>query len=296
MQNKKIAWRISITTIVFNFSLAIIKFLAGFLSNSGAMVSDAIHTVSDVATTIIAMVGVSLGNIEEDDSHRYGHERIECIASLILSFILFVTGFEIGISGIRILLNNELDSLETPGIFALVVACISIVSKEIMYQYTIRGARKIKSDALKADAWHHRSDSLSSIGALIGIILSRMGYKFGDPIASIIIALLICKVSIDIFLEATNKLVDKSCDDEEIKQIEKIVLKQKGVLGIDDIKTRIFGSKIYVDIEISADGRKTLEETHKIAEVVHDKVEQEFSEIKHIMVHVNPYRGKKNEK
>lgn len=296
MQNKKIAMRISITTIISNFSLAVVKFLAGILSNSGAMVSDAIHTASDVATTIIAMIGVSLGNVEEDENHRYGHERIECIASLILSFVLLITGFEIGISGARILINNEFESLETPGILALIVACISIVSKEIMYQYTIRGAKKIKSDALKADAWHHRSDSLSSIGALIGIILSRMGYKFGDPLASIIIAVLICKVAIEIFVEATNKLVDKSCDEEQIKQIEKIVLKQKGVLGIDDIKTRIFGSKIYVDIEISADGKKTLEETHKIAELVHEKVEKEFSDIKHIMVHVNPYRGNKNEK
>ena len=156
--------------------------------------------------------------------------------------------------------------------------------------------KKIKSDALKADAWHHRSDALSSIGALIGIILSRAGYKFCDPIASILIAILICKVAIEIFFEATNKLVDKSCDEEQVKKIEKIVLKQKGVLGIDDIKTRIFGSKIYVDIEIAADGKKTLDETHMIAEEVHDRVEKEFKDIKHIMVHVNPYRGNKNEK
>ena len=296
MNNTKIAARISITTIIGNSFLAIIKFLAGIFSNSGAMVSDAIHTVSDVGTTIIAMVGVSLGNVEEDDSHRYGHERIECVASLILSFILLVTGFEIGIGGIKVLIENDYNSIKTPGIFALIVAIISIIIKEIMFQYTIRGAKKIKSDALKADAWHHRSDALSSIGALLGIILSRMGYKFCDPIASIIIAILICKVAVDIFFEATNKLVDKSCDEEQIKQIEEIVLKQKGVLGIDDIKTRIFGSKIYVDIEISADGKKTLEETHKIAEKVHDKVEKEFSDIKHIMVHVNPYRGGKDEK
>lgn len=296
MNNTKIAARISITTIIGNSFLAIIKFLAGIFSNSGAMVSDAIHTVSDVGTTIIAMVGVSLGNVEEDDSHRYGHERIECVASLILSFILLVTGFEIGIGGIKVLIENDYNSIKTPGIFALIVAIISIIIKEIMFQYTIRGAKKIKSDALKADAWHHRSDALSSIGALLGIILSRMGYKFCDPIASIIITILICKVAVDIFFEATNKLVDKSCDEEQIKQIEEIVLKQKGVLGIDDIKTRIFGSKIYVDIEISADGKKTLEETHKIAEKVHDKVEKEFSDIKHIMVHVNPYMGGKDEK
>ena len=296
MQNKKLAINVSIITIIGNIFLSIIKFIAGIFSHSGAMISDAIHTVSDVATTIIAMIGVTIGNLEEDSNHRYGHERIECIASLILSFILLITGLEIGIEGIKLLLKNDLDLIETPGLFALIAAIISILVKELMFQYTIRVAKRIKSDSLKADAWHHRSDALSSIGALIGIILSRLGYKIFDPIASILIAILICKVAVDIFLEATNKLVDKSCDDKTIEEIKKVVLKEKGVLGIDDIKTRIFASKIYVDIEISADGNKTLRETHKIAERVHDKVEKKFTEIKHIMVHVNPFEEEKNEK
>ena len=296
MQNKRLAINVSIITIIGNIFLSIIKFLAGIFSHSGAMISDAIHTVSDVATTIIAMVGVTIGNLEEDSNHRYGHERIECIASLILSFILFITGLEIGLEGIKLLLKNDLDLIETPGVFALVAAVISILVKELMFRYTISVARKIKSDSLKADAWHHRSDALSSVGALIGIVLSRMGYKIFDPIASILIAILICKVAIDIFLEATNKLVDKSCDYKTIEEIKKVVLKEKGVLGIDDIKTRIFASKIYVDIEISADGNKTLNETHKIAEKVHDKVEKKFADIKHIMVHVNPFEEDKNEK
>ena len=296
MNNRKKSLRVSIVTIIGNIFLAIIKFIAGLISNSGALISDGVHTVSDVFTTFIVMVGVTIGNAEEDSNHRYGHERIECIASLILAFILFVTGFEIGKEGMYVLINNDYNSIKEPGLFALAVAFISILGKEIMYQYTIRVAKKIKSDSLKADAWHHRSDALSSVGTLVGIILSRMGYRFCDPLVSILIAILICKVAVDIFIEATNKLVDKSCDEEEIKQIEKIVLKQKGVLGIDDIKTRIFGSKIYVDIEISADGNKTLNETHKIAEKVHDRVEKEFDDIKHIMVHVNPFEGDKNEK
>ena len=296
MQNNKIALRVSITTIVCNVFLAIIKFIAGIFSNSGAMISDGVHTLSDVITTLIAMVGVYIGNKKEDEDHRYGHERMECIASLLLAFILFITGIEIGVEGIKIIIANDYDSLKTPGLFALIVAIISIVVKEIMFQYTIRCSKKINSDALKADAWHHRSDALSSVGALIGISLARIGYKVFDPIASIIIAILICKVAIEIFSEASNKLVDKSCDEEKLKEIEKVVLSQKGVLGIDDIKTRIFGSKIYVDIEIAADGNKTLNETHKIAEKVHDKVEKNFDEIKHIMIHVNPYQEEKNEK
>ena len=294
--NDTIAKKVSITTIIGNIILSIIKFIAGFLGKSGAMISDAVHTLSDVFTTLIAYVGIKISSIKEDDNHRYGHERLECIASLILSFILFITGFEIGIEGIKILLRNQYDTMQTPTLLAVVAAIISIIVKEIMFQYTIKCAKKIKSDALKADAWHHRSDALSSLGALIGIVLAINGYKIFDPIASVIIAILIIKVAVEIFIEATDKLVDKSCDDEKVEEIKNIVLKQKGVLGIDDIKTRIFANKIYVDIEIALDGNKTLNETHKIAEKVHDKVEKEFSDIKHIMVHVNPYEErKKNE-
>ena len=286
---KKETVRVSIISIIGNFLLALIKFLAGFLANSGAMISDAVHTVSDVFTTIIAFVGVYIGNIQEDNSHRYGHERLECIASLILAFILF------GINGIKILIKNDYESILTPGVFALIAAIISIIVKEIMYQYTIRVAKKIKSDALKADAWHHRSDALSSIGALIGIILSRLGFKFFDPLASVLISALIIKVSIEIFLESVDKLVDKSCDNEKVEKIKNVVLKEKQVLAIDDIKTRIFANKIYVDIEIALDGNKTLNETHAIAEKVHDRVEKEFDDIKHIMVHVNPYKERKQD-
>lgn len=287
---EKCALKVSIITIISNLLLAIIKFLAGIIANSGAMISDAVHTISDVFTTIIAMIGVCIGNKKDDSSHRYGHERLECVASLILAFILFITGFEIGLERITLLIKNDYDSIATPGLFALIAAIISIVVKEIMFQYTIRVAKKIKSDVLKADAWHHRSDALSSIGAMLGIILARFGYKLFDPLASIIIAILICKVAIDIFLEATNKLVDKSCDPQKIELIKKEVLQEKGVLGIDDIKTRMFGNKIYVDIEIVLDGEKTLNETHKIAEKVHDKIEKDFDDIKHVMVHVNPYK------
>ncbi len=296
MNNKKIAYRVSVVSIISNIFLAIIKLLAGIFSNSRAMISDAIHTMSDLATTIIVIVGVAIGNRKEDDTHHYGHERLECIASLLLALILSVTGIEIGKAGIELLVTGEYENIKIPGMFALVASIISIAVKEGMYWYTIKAAKKIKSDALKADAWHHRSDSLSSIGALIGIILSRMGYKYFDPIASIIIALLICKVAVDIFIDSTNKLVDKACDKEVIDKFKEVIITEPGVLNIDNIKTRVFGNKIYVDIEIACDGNKTLNETHRIAETVHDKLEKEFSDIKHVMVHVNPYGGKNEKK
>lgn len=296
MDNKKIANRVSIITIIGNILLAIIKFIAGIVGNSMAMISDGIHTLSDILTTVIAVVGIHIASKEDDNSHRYGHERFECIASILLSFLLFMTGFEIGLSGIKTIINGSYDDIAMPGILAIVAAVISIIIKELMYQYTIRAAKKIESDALKADAWHHRSDAISSIGALIGIVLSRCGYKIFDSIASILISILICKVAIEIFMDAMDKLVDKSCDEETVNKIKKVILNEKGVLGIDDLKTRIFGSKVYVDVEISADGNKTLKETHLIAEKVHDKIESKFTNVKHCMVHVNPYEGDKNEK
>ena len=296
MDNKKIANRVSIVTIIGNILLAVIKFIAGIVGNSMAMISDGIHTLSDILTTVIAVVGIHIASKEDDNSHRYGHERFECIASILLSFLLFMTGFEIGLSGIKTIINGSYADIAMPGILAIIAAVISIIIKELMYQYTIRAAKKIESDALKADAWHHRSDAISSVGALIGIILSRCGYKIFDSIASILISILICKVAIEIFMDAMDKLVDKSCDEETVNKIRKVILNEKGVLGIDDLKTRIFGSKVYVDVEISADGNKTLKETHLIAEKVHDKIESKFTNVKHCMVHVNPYEGDKNEK
>ncbi len=286
--------RVSFITIVLNILLAILKLLAGIISNSSAMISDAVHSFSDVGTTVIAYVGILISNKDEDESHRYGHERIECIASILLSMILFIVGLEIGISGIEALIKNNYSKI--PGIFAIIAAIASIIIKELMFQYTIIASRKVKSNALKADAWHHRSDSLSSIGALIGIVLSRCGFPYFDKIACIIIAIIICKIAFDIFMDATNKLVDKSCDEETLEKIKKLVMKQNGVMGIDDIKTRIFAEKIYVDLEISADGEKTLNETHEIAEKVHDIIEEKFENVKHCMVHVNPYKEEENEK
>ena len=288
MDKIKIVKKVSFYTILFNTILAFIKLFAGIFSNSSAMISDSVHSFSDVGTTIIAFIGIIIANKDDDDSHRYGHERLECVASIILSMILFMVGVEIGISGIKSLIKNDYGAL--PGVFSIVAAILSIVVKELMYHYTIRAARKVNSNALKADAWHHRSDSLSSVGALFGIILSRCGFPYFDIVASIVIAVIICKIGIEIFIDATDKLVDKSCNNEMVDEIKKVVLQQKGVLEIDDIKTRIFAEKIYVDIEISADGNKTLNETHAIAHKVHDAVEKTFSNVKHCMVHVNPYK------
>lgn len=288
-KHEDIAVRVSIVTIITNALLSVLKFLAGVVSNSGAMISDAVHTLSDVISTFIVIIGVKISNRASDEGHRYGHERIESIASILLSVLLFITGIGIGISGLEKVIDGNYDSLKVPGIMALIVAIISILIKEWMFWYTKSAAGKVNSGALMADAWHHRSDALSSIGAFIGILGSRMGFSVLDPIASIVISLFICKAAVDIFIDASNKLVDKSCDTETIEKMKKVALKQKGVLGIDDIKTRVFGPKIYVDIEIACNGEKSLNETHSTAEKVHKAIEKKFPGVKHCMVHVNPF-------
>ncbi len=286
--NKDIAMHTSRVSIYVNVLLALGKFIAGFLAHSSAMISDAIHSASDVFSTFIVMIGVTISNKQSDEDHQYGHERFESAAAIVLSVILAVTGLEIGISGISVIFGGDYNSLSIPGIAALIAAIVSIIVKEAMYWYTRSAAKKIRSDVLMADAWHHRSDSLSSIGAFIGILGSRMGYPVLDSIASVFICICILKVAVDIFREAMNKMVDKACPDDVVEDIKKVILSVDGVKGVDLLRTRLFGSKIYVDVEISADGDKSLRETHLIAENVHDKIESNFADVKHCMVHVNP--------
>lgn len=278
--------KVSIITIIANVFLAAFKFIAGIAGNSQAMISDAIHSLSDVLSTIIVIIGLKLSSKQADIDHPYGHERLESIAAFILASILFVTGVFIGIEGIKNIINPAIIKKTT--IIALIGAIISIVIKEGMYWYTIYYAKKIKSESLKADAWHHRSDALSSIGSLIGIAGSMLGIKVLDSIASIIICLFIVKVAYDIFKDALTKLVDHACSEETILAIERQVLKIEGVKNIDLIKTRMFGNKIYIDLEISADKNMTLENAHKIAHEVHDDIEKQFPDVKHCMIHVNP--------
>lgn len=288
---KKIAMRVSVVSIIINVILSLFKLFAGIFAKSNAMISDAIHSASDVFSTFIVIIGVNIANKQSDKEHQYGHERLECVAAIILAVILAATGIGIGINGMEKILGGSYWELEVPGMIALIAAIVSIVVKEWMYWYTRSAAKKINSGALMADAWHHRSDSLSSIGALIGILGARLGYPILDPVASVVICVFIIKAAYDIFKDAIDKLVDKSCDEETVEKIKKVIMNQDGVLGIDLLRTRLFGSKIYVDVEISADGNKPLKETHAIAEKVHDAIEEEFKTVKHCMVHVNPDRG-----
>lgn len=285
------ALRVSLVSILGNAVLSLFKMLAGLIAHSGAMVSDAIHSVSDVFSSIIVIIGVKMSSKDSDKDHPYGHERFECVAAIVLSVILLISGLFIGYTAVEKLSAGNTDALTVPGRLALFAAVISIAAKEAMYWYTRAYAKRLDSGALLADAWHHRSDALSSVGALIGIAGARLGYPILDTIASLVICVFIVKAAADIFRDAVGKMVDRSCSEETEAEIIACAARVPGVLGVDLIHTRIFGNKIYVDIEICADGKIPLEKSHEIAEQVHTAIEASFPKVKHIMVHVNPIKS-----
>lgn len=283
-----VATRVSMMSIIGNLILSLFKALAGILAHSGAMVSDAVHSASDVLSSIIVIIGVKISAKDSDEDHPYGHERFECVAAIVLAAILLITGILIGLEALENVLGGDYGSLEIPGALALVAAVVSIVTKEAMFWYTKGYADRYDSGALRADAWHHRSDAFSSVGALVGILGARLGFPVLDPVASLVICGFIAKAAYDIFKDAVDKMVDHACDQDTETAMCGCACQQEGVLGVDLINTRVFGSKIYVDLEIRADGNKTLSQGHEIAQRVHDAIELEFPKVKHIMVHVNP--------
>lgn len=285
---ERVAMRVSAVSIIANFALTVFKLSAGILAHSGAIISDAIHSASDVFSTIVVIIGIRISRKESDKNHPYGHERLECVAAIVLATILAFTGLGIGYSALRQIAGGDYANLTVPGRLALVAAAVSILVKEAMYQYTRINARRIDSGALMADAWHHRSDALSSVGALIGIGGARLGFPILDLVASVVICVFIEKAAYEIFMDAVDKMVDKACDEETEAALRECAATQEGVLGVDLLHTRVFGNKIYVDIEICADGEETLRRAHETAERVHDSIEKNFPKVKHIMVHVNP--------
>lgn len=287
MENyKKTVFKVSTITLIGNVILSVFKILIGFICGSNAIVSDGIHSASDVLSTVVVMIGVRLSSKESDKEHPYGHERFECVAAIILSVMLFLTASIIGYTAIKNLFvtNNKIHF----GMLAIIIAIISIISKEAMYWYTKINADRINSNALLADAWHHRSDAFSSVGSLIGVVGFYYGYYILDCIAGIVICLCIYKVTFDIFNDAINKMIDHACSDDFENELISLIKKQDGVLGIDDFKTRMFGNKIYVDIEIKVAGDDSLQHAHLIAHKTHDVIENIYPIVKHCNIHVNP--------
>lgn len=280
--------KMSFVSVAGNAVLSGFKFFAGVTGNSGAMISDSIHSFSDVITTLIAWIGVKASKKEADAAHPYGHERIECIASLLLGIVLLGTGLGVGKVGLENIFSGNYQALAVPSAIALVAAVVSIVSKEAMYWYTRYYANLIHSSAFLADAWHHRSDAFSSIGSLIGIAGAMMGYPVLDSVASVVICLFIVKASYDILKDGVVKLLDTSCGESYDKKMADYISGQEGVVCVDSLRSRMFGNKVYIDLEIQVDGEKSLRDAHQVAEQIHDDVEKTFPDVKHIMIHLNP--------
>ncbi|MBP3361357.1 MAG: cation transporter [Clostridia bacterium] len=285
---KNTGMHVSVVSIIVNLILSVFKLAAGIIAHSGAMISDAVHSASDVFSTIIVMIGIKISGKDSDTGHQYGHDRMECIAAALLSIVLFATGLGVGYTSLTKIAGGNYENLAMPGALALAAAVISIIVKEWMYHYTKAAAKRENSSALMADAWHHRSDSLSSVGSFVGIFGARLGFKVLDPLAGFVICIFIIKAAVKIFRQAMDQMVDKSCDNETAQKIRDIITETPGVETVDMIKTRMFGPKIYVDVEFGTNGDMTLREAHRIAENVHNRIEDVMPSVKHCMVHVNP--------
>lgn len=289
-ENERIAVKVTRDCIIGNLLLSAFKLFAGIAAHSGAMVSDAVHSLSDVFSAFIVILGVKMANRQSDKEHQYGHERMECVAAVILAAVLFATGAGIGYSGVTKVLSGDYGEFVVPGGLALLAAAVSIVVKEAMYWYTVAAARKTGSGALMAGAWHHRSDALSSVGSFAGILGARSGFPALDPVAAVIICLFIIKAAVSIFTDAMEKMTDRACGDEFIMEAREVILAQKDVVRIDRLMTRMFGDKIYIDVEISIDCAASLHDAHDVAHRVHDAIEERFPKVKHCMVHMNPFQ------
>ena len=288
-----IAMRVSWAGVAANLILSAFKLLAGLIARSGAMVSDAVHSASDVFSTLIVMVGVKAAARNSDEEHPYGHERMECVAALVLAVVLLITGLVIGWQGVKKIGAAHAGELAAPGVLALAAAAVSILVKEIMFRVTRKYARKIDSGALMADAWHHRSDALSSVGALIGIAGARLGLPLLDPLASVVICVFIVRAAVGIFRDAIDKMVDRSAGEETEQALRECALNHPEVRAVDRLTTREFGSRVYVEMEIALDGELPLTVAHAAAERVHDDIESSFPRVKHVMIHVNPCAAEK---
>lgn len=286
VKNLRKVKEVSIITVLGNIILSFLKVALGIYGKSQALVSDGIHSILDVVTTIIAFLGIKASQKESDDCHPYGHEKIEAIIGKIMATILFITALFIGYRGLTSIIKKD---FSLPNTLTIYIAIISIIVKEWMFRLTIKVAEEVNSSSLKADAWHHRSDSYSSMATLVGILGARMGLLFLDPLVSIFICLLISKIAIDIYIQSVKELIDTCADSQIQDKIKFLILEIEGVKEIDKIQTRLHGSKVYADIEISVDKYITVYEGHEIAHNVHDNVENNIEKIKHCNVHVNPY-------
>ncbi|SDD38591.1 cation diffusion facilitator family transporter [Peptococcus niger] len=276
---------LSLWTLGLNFLLGSVKLAAGLWGRSSAMVADAAHSYSDCASTVAVIAGLKMASKSADADHPYGHEKYELIFANILSILLGLTAVKIGYDALMVIAHG---SYQVPGLAPLLAAVFSLAVKEVMYRLTLRKAKKIGSVAMEADAWHHRTDALSSVGAFVGILGARLGLPVLDPVTGLLVSLLVLKVAIDLYRKSVSGLVDSSTDAETVARIQQLLADIDGIEEVNSLKTRVFGASAYADVTIKVDGALTVEEGHDIATLAHNKIEANLPKIKHIMVHIEP--------
>lgn len=287
-------YKVTIWGSIVNFILLIFKFIAGVLGHSSAMVADAIHSLSDFATDIIVLFFVRISSKPADTTHKYGHGKFETLATAFIGFALLAVGIGILIEGTKnIVAVVRGEVLQAPGVIALLAAAVSIISKEILYQYTVYKGRKINSQAVVANAWHHRSDAFSSIGTLVGIAGAMfLGEKWRvlDPVAAIIVSVFILKVAIDILRNSLEELMEHSLPDAEEEEIKQIILSTNGVESPHHLRTRRIGNRVAIEVHIRMNGDMTLTKAHQITTEVEQQLKLRFGENTHIGIHTEPIK------
>lgn len=285
-------YKVTIVGSIVNFLLLVFKFFAGIAGHSAAMLADVVHSLSDFITDIVVIVFVRIAGKPEDKGHDYGHGKYETLATAIIGLLLLCVGFGIfwnGASSIYTFLRGG--QLESPGVVALVAALVSIVSKEILYQYTVIQGKKLNSQAVIANAWHHRSDALSSIGTAIGIggaILLGDHWRVLDPVAAVVVSFFIMKVSVRLLIPCVDELLEKSLPEDVEKEIEQTVLSFPGVSQPHHLRTRRIGNYYAIELHVRMDGKITLEEAHSTATAIENKLKEMFGKGTHVGIHVEP--------
>ena len=287
-------YKVTIWGSVVNFVLLVLKFLAGIIGHSSAMVADAVHSLSDFITDVVVIVFVRIAGKPQDESHDYGHGKYETLATAIIGVVLLFVGVGILINSLKSIVavwNGVV--LEAPSILAFVAAAISIVSKEILYQYTVYKGKKFNSKAVIANAWHHRSDAFSSIGTLIGIggaIFLGEKWRVLDPVAAFVVSLFIIKVSVELVKPCLDELLEKSLPKEMEDRILEIILSHPEVSSPHHLRTRYIGNNIAIEVHIRMDGSMALKDAHEITKRIEASLKEEFGPETHIGIHMEPVK------
>lgn len=293
MNNReKRIYKVTLTGSIVNAVLIVMKFAAGILGRSSAMVADAVHSLTDFITDIIVLIFVRISGKPHDENHGYGHGKFETFATMIIGLILAAAGIALFVNGLRLVissLNGEL--LPEPTWIALAVAIVSIISKEILFRYTVREGRNLRSDAVVANAWHHRSDAISSLGTLIGIggaMFLGENWRILDPLAAVIVSFFIIKAAYDIMRPSINELLESSLPKEETDRISAIVRSVPGVRDMHRLRTRKIGNTYAIDFHAKMDGNLSLRQAHSIATEIEHKLRDSFGPDTMITIHMEP--------